>query len=405
MSKNPKFAGIILAAGSGSRLGGTVPKQYQSLDDEPLLCHSVRTFLHCDEIATCIVVVPRGDIEQARRHLGELADKVTLIEGGVSRQQSASFGLRALRDLAPDYVHIHDGARPFVTAALLNDLTARVTPENGVIPALDMVDTLKKADTDGKIVATLDRQGLIQVQTPQCFPFTSILAAHEQAAFEGKDNFTDDSSVAEWYGLTMQFMRGDVDNIKITHGEDLERANRLLLMRKPFFPDLRTGNGYDVHVLEAGDGVTLCGVTLPCPYRLSGHSDGDVALHALTDALLATIGAGDIGSHFPPSEEKWRGAASDIFVRHALNLVRARDGRLANIDITLIAEIPKIAPHRVNMVAHLASLLDVDKERVSVKATTNECLGFIGRREGIAAIATANVLYPGQVPEGRMNHD
>jgi len=388
---------VILAAGSGLRVGGSIRKQYQPIGDEALLCHTVRAFVTYNKISQLVVVVPVGGIAQAQGVLGNLAKRVLFVEGGTTRQQSALLALRALSVFSPDYVHIHDGARPFVCHDLLDRLNRALTPQSGVVPTLAVTDTLKKVGKTGEIIATLDRQGLYQAQTPQSFPFAAILAAHEQAALSSRENFTDDSSVAEWYGLKMQHIEGSIDNVKITQKADMERANRLA-DRNDIFPDIRTGNGYDVHRLEAGDGVILCGVKLPCPFSLYGHSDADVALHALTDALLATLGAGDIGVHFPPSDEQWRGASSDIFVSHALDLVRARNGRIANIDITLIAEAPKITPHREAMISRLAELLSLEPDRISVKATTNERLGFIGRGEGIAAIATANVLYPGQVP-------
>jgi len=398
MNKIDKIAAVILAAGSGLRMGGSLPKQYLPLAGEPLLRRTVRVFATYATINPLIVVVPIGGFRQAREALGDLADAVILVEGGATRQQSALLGLRELTKISPDYVHIHDAARPFVSHRLLDAITLALMPQSGIVPMVAVADTLKKVAKNGEIVATLDRQQLYQAQTPQTFPFARILAAHEQAILDGRDDFTDDSSIAEEYGLTMQSIEGDIHNVKITQIADLERAHQYLDMSTSFFPDIRTGNGYDVHALEAGDGVILCGIKLPCPFRLCGHSDADVALHALTDALLATLGAGDIGTYFPPSDERWRDASSHIFVAHARDLVRARKGRIANIDITLIAEAPKIAPYRAAMVARLATLLGLEGQRISVKATPNERLGFIGRGEGIAAIATANVIYPGSVP-------
>jgi len=408
MGKKPKIAAIILAAGQGLRLGGDRPKQYQLLGHEPLLRRTVRVFTTYHQIHRVLVVTPVGGREEAAQALGSLADEVVLVEGGATRQLSAWLGLCALQEFSPDYVHIHDAARPFVTHQLLDNITAALTPDVGIVPTLAVTDTLKKGNSAGKkgniageIIATIDRQGLYAAQTPQSFPYASILSAHERARREDCQHLTDDASVGEYDGLRIQMIEGDVDNIKITTRADMDRAMQMLTKERPFFPDLRTGNGYDVHMLEKGDGIILCGVKIAHPYKLSGHSDADVALHALTDALLATMGAGDIGTHFPPSQPQWRGAPSHIFVTHALQLIRARAGRIVNIDITLIAEAPKIAPHRDAMVMRLASLLGLEETRISVKATTNERLGFIGREEGIAAIATANVLYPGEVPENK----
>ncbi len=243
------------------------------------------------------------------------------------------------------------------------------------------------------------RAGLHAAQTPQGFPFTPILAAHEKAYAIGKTDFTDDAAVAEWAGIPVRLVAGSPDNVKLTWARDITMADQRLTANPAGFPDIRTGNGYDVHAFEPGDHVVLCGVPIPHDRKLSGHSDADVGLHALTDALLATCGAGDIGTHFPPSDPQWKGAASHLFVEHAVGLVRGRGGRIANADITLICEAPKIGPHRTAMTAALANMLKISPDRISVKATTNEKLGFIGRHEGIAAIATASVIYPGEVPE------
>jgi len=392
-------AAVILAAGQGVRLGGDRPKQYQNIGGEPLLRHTVRAFVSYGKISPLIVVFPVGGKDALDIALGNLGHHVIAVEGGSTRQQSALFGLRALQGVSPDYVYIHDGARPFISHGLLDALGRHLTPQNGVIPGLTVTDTLKKIDAQNDVVATLDRQGIYQAQTPQSFPFSTILAAHEKAALAQHQNFTDDATVAEWYGLKLRLIEGEAENIKITKMHDLEQANQRLNMHNDLFPDIRTGHGYDVHILVPGSHITLCGVTIPHHLALSGHSDADVALHALTDALLATLGAGDIGTHFPPTDPQWRGVASHIFVTHALSLIRAQKGRIANIDISLIAEAPKIAPYRDAMVAFLSALLGLEAKRISVKATTNERLGFIGRDEGIAALATTTILYPGPVPE------
>jgi 2-C-methyl-D-erythritol 4-phosphate cytidylyltransferase/2-C-methyl-D-erythritol 2,4-cyclodiphosphate synthase len=242
----------------------------------------------------------------------------------------------------------------------------------------------------------VDRAGLFAAQTPQGFPFDAILEAHEKAAESRRGDFTDDAAIAEWAGMPVEIVAGSPDNVKLTWARDIAMADDKL--SHGLFPDVRTGNGYDVHAFGPGDHVTLCGVAIPYEKSLTGHSDADVGLHALTDALLATCGAGDIGTHFPPSDPQWKGAASRRFVEHAAGIVRAKGGRIANADITLICEAPKIGPHREKMVEALSGMLGIVAERISVKATTNEKLGFIGRSEGIAAIATAGVIYPGSVP-------
>ncbi|MBC8129700.1 MAG: 2-C-methyl-D-erythritol 2,4-cyclodiphosphate synthase, partial [Rhizobiaceae bacterium] len=267
-----------------------------------------------------------------------------------------------------------------------------VGPGVGALPAMPVADTLKRSASDGTIAETVDRTSLFGAQTPQGFLFGEIRDAHRAAASAGRADFTDDAAIAEWAGMTVRLVEGSPDNLKLTRADDIQRADRSLA-RVPAMIDVRTGNGYDVHQLVPGDHVTLCGVRIAHDRTLSGHSDADVGLHALTDALLATCGAGDIGDHFPPSDPQWRGAASHIFVRHAVALVTRHGGRLCNADVTLISEAPKIAPHREAMRMAIADMTGLALERVSVKATTNETIGFVGRREGIAAIATASVVY------------
>jgi 2-C-methyl-D-erythritol 4-phosphate cytidylyltransferase / 2-C-methyl-D-erythritol 2,4-cyclodiphosphate synthase len=248
------------------------------------------------------------------------------------------------------------------------------------------------------ILETVPRVDLHAAQTPQGFPYAPILAAHEKAHSTGRTTFTDDAAIAEWAGIPVRLVPGSPDNVKLTWARDIAMADERLSSRNAF-PDVRTGNGYDVHSFTGGDHVTLCGVRIPHERSLSGHSDADVGLHALTDALLATCGAGDIGVHFPPSDQRWKGAASHLFVEHAAGIVRAAGGRIANADVTLICEAPMIGPHRAAMTQAVAGMLGIAEGRISVKATTNEKLGFVGRKEGIAAIATASVVFPGEVPE------
>jgi 2-C-methyl-D-erythritol 4-phosphate cytidylyltransferase/2-C-methyl-D-erythritol 2,4-cyclodiphosphate synthase len=307
--------------------------------------------------------------------------------------------LRSLREYAPDMVLIHDGVRPFVEASLIDRTIAAIAERQASLPAMPVADTLKRQDAEGNVSETVSRSGLHAAQTPQGFPFWPILAAHEKAFQAGKSDFTDDAAIAEWAKIPVRIVAGSPDNVKLTWAKDILMADRRLGVQRPSFPDVRTGNGYDVHSFEPGNHVTLCGVKIPHGKKLSGHSDADVGLHALTDALLATCSAGDIGTHFPPSDPKWKGAASRHFVEHAASIVRSKGGRVANADITLICEAPRIGPHREAMVDAVASMLGISGERISIKATTNEKLGFIGREEGIAAVATASVVFPGEVPE------
>jgi 2-C-methyl-D-erythritol 4-phosphate cytidylyltransferase / 2-C-methyl-D-erythritol 2,4-cyclodiphosphate synthase len=261
---------------------------------------------------------------------------------------------------------------------LIDRVVEAIGPETGALPCLPVSDTIKKGD-GGLVGGTVDRKGLFAAQTPQGFPFAPILAAHERAHAEGREDFTDDAAIAEWAGIPVALVEGSPDNVKLTWARDIDMADSAAERGITAFPDIRTGNGYDVHRFAEGDHVTLCGVAIPHDRRLDGHSDADVGLHALTDALLATCGAGDIGTHFPPSDPQWKGAASRIFVEEAVRLVREKGGRIANADVTLICEAPKIGPHREKMVAAMADMLGISPDRVSVKATTNEGLGFLGR--------------------------
>lgn len=323
---------------------------------------------------------------------------IIVVTGGPTRQESTRLGLLALKEYSPEYVLIHDGVRPFISQDLLDRIIANQHPETGVLPALAVSDTLKQAGDADKVIRTVPRAGLFAAQTPQAFPFAAILAGHEAAFKQQRTDFTDDAAIAEWCDIQVKIVEGSADNTKITWAKDIEMADQRLQQQSVFFPDIRTGNGYDVHSFEAGDHVILGGIKIPHTAKLSGHSDADVVLHALTDALLATRGAGDIGTHFPPSDMKWKNAASRQFVEYAVKIVRDAGGRIANADITLITEAPKIGPYREAMTAELSDMLGISNDRVSVKASTNEKLGFIGRNEGIACIVTVSVIFPGQVP-------
>lgn len=398
-----RTAAVIVAAGRGERAGQSTegPKQYRRIGGQAVLAHTLRTFLACEQISPVVVVIHADDhnLYHAALARAEIdASRLKLVTGGPTRQESTRLGLLALQDDAPDYVMIHDGVRPFITQDLLKRIMIALHPQTGVLPALAVSDTLKQAGGDALVTKTVPRAGLFAAQTPQSFPFAPILDAHNAAFALGRTDFTDDAAIAEWQHIPVRVVEGSADNTKITWAKDIEMADQRLRQDMVAFPDIRTGNGYDVHSFEPGDHVWLCGVKIPHDFKLNGHSDADVALHALTDALLATRGAGDIGTHFPPSDPQWKGAASRQFVEFAVKTVREAGGRIANADITLIAEEPKIGPHREAMTAELSDMLGVSADRVSVKATTNEKMGFVGRKEGIASIVTVSVIYPGEVP-------
>ena len=380
---------LIVAAGRGVRAGGGLPKQYRELAGVPVLRHSAAAFLahpRVDEVRVTIHPDDRALYEAATAGL----DLLPPVPGGATRQDSVRLGLESLAELRPRFVLIHDAARPLVEAAIIDRTLDALAAAAGAIPALPVTDTLKRAapgpagDTP-VIAATMDRAGLWRAQTPQGFHFDKILAAHRAAA--GSD-FPDDAAVAERAGLEVSMVLGSESNLKITTEDDLERALRL---GGPAGGDIRIGQGFDVHKFAAGNGVHLCGVKIAHSRGLEGHSDADVGLHSLVDALLGAIGAGDIGMHFPPSDPKWRNADSAVFVRHAVGLVQKAGGRILHADVTIICEEPKVSPHRAAMVARLAELLGIVPGRCSVKATTTEGLGFTGRREGIAAQAVATV--------------
>lgn len=379
----PSCVALIVAAGRGHRFGADMPKQYLELGGRKVLAHSLAAFATHPEISGVRAVIHPDDrllYDQAAHGLKILEP----VHGGAARQDSVRLGLESLEANPPDYVLIHDGARPFIEAGVISRAIAALSQHAGAIPAVPVADTLKRGD-QGMIVGTQDRAHLWRAQTPQAFRYKDILAAHR--AMAGQE-LTDDAAVLEAHGLHVALVPGDEQNVKITTRHDLDLAEKRF--ERPLMA--RTGNGYDVHKFEAGkDHVWLCGVKVPHSQGLLGHSDADVALHALTDALLGAIAAGDIGHHFPPSEARWRGAASDQFLAHAASLVRAKGGRIVHVDVTIVCERPKVGPHRAAMTAKVAEILGVEAGRVSVKATTTEGLGFTGRKEGIAALATATV--------------
>ena len=385
----PVIAALIVAAGRGQRMGSSGgPKQYRLLAGKPVLTYSLRAFLDHPQITHVQVVVHRDDLDGYEK-AAPSSDKLQVpVLGGQTRQQSALAGLEALTTVNPDTVLIHDAARPFLAAELIDRLIDEAGNGAAALPATPVTDTLKRED-NGTVSETVSRYGLWSAQTPQCFSFADILEVHRRFAGENT-SFTDDAAIAEAAGIAVRLVEAPASNFKITTEEDLDRAQRMISTQ---ITDIRTGNGYDVHRTGPGNAVILCGVKIPCDFALVGHSDADVGLHALTDALLGTIGAGDIGSHFPPEDPQWRGANSNLFLEHAAILVRERGGGINHLDVTLICERPKIGPHREAMRTRIAEICDVLTERVSVKATTNETIGSIGRGEGVAALATATVNF------------
>jgi 2-C-methyl-D-erythritol 4-phosphate cytidylyltransferase/2-C-methyl-D-erythritol 2,4-cyclodiphosphate synthase len=383
-------AALIVAAGRGTRAAGQVPKQYAPLGPEPVLARSLRAFLDHPAVTLVLVAIAEADRALYEQAVAAAHPKLAAPAlGGETRQRSVLNGLRALLPHAPVHVLIHDAARPFVTHEVIDRVLAGLERAPAAIAAVPLTDTLKRTDAGGLVARTLPRAGLWRAQTPQGFRFDDILRAHEAAAAAGREDLTDDAAVAEWAGIPVELVDGSEANVKLTTAEDLAMAARPLA---PAPGEVRTGQGFDVHRFTVGDHLWLCGVRIAHDHALEGHSDADVALHALTDALLGAIGDGDIGQHFPNSDPRWRGAASHLFLADAARRVRARGGAVTNVDVTILCEAPKIGPHREAMRARVAEILGIGVSRVAVKATTTEGLGFTGRREGIAALATATLV-------------
>jgi len=379
---------LIVAGGRGARFGSERPKQYEMLAGLPVIRHTVLAFRGHPAIDDVRVVIRPQDRDLYDACLGDL-DLQEPIEGGAERQDSVRAGLEALALLAPDIVTIHDAARPLISATTIAAVLAAVTADTGAIAALPMTDTVKQTD-GATITATLDRTRLWRAQTPQAFPFQPLLAAHRTAAGLA---LPDDAAVAERAGMAVVPITDSAHNLKLTSREDLDLAEYLLARTNaPSLP--RIASGFDVHAFGPGDHVMLGGVRIAHDHGLVGHSDADVALHALTDALLGTLALGDIGQHFPPSDARWQGADSTLFLRHAADLLRQRLAQVCHVDLTIICERPKIGPYRDAIARRIAELLDLTPSQVSVKATTTEGLGFTGRREGIAVQAMATILAP-----------
>jgi 2-C-methyl-D-erythritol 4-phosphate cytidylyltransferase / 2-C-methyl-D-erythritol 2,4-cyclodiphosphate synthase len=374
-----RIATVIVAAGRGTRMGGGLPKQWRLLAGRAVAAHAAAALAAHGPV---VVAIHAGDRAMAETALSGLA--VRLVEGGDTRAASVRAALEALATDPPDVVLIQDGARPFVAPAMVARLLAALETHPGAAPALAVTDALWRGDA-GLVWGVQDRAGLYRAQTPQAFRFATILAAHR--AHQGEA--ADDVQVARAAGLDVAIVEGEENNLKLTFPGDFARAEAILRGQSM---DIRVGNGFDVHAFCDGDHVWLCGVRVPHGRGLLGHSDADVGMHALTDAIYGALAMGDIGRHFPPSDPQWKGAASHIFLAHAAELARAQGFRLANADVTLICERPKIGPHAIEMAKELARIMGVDAGRVSVKATTSERLGFTGREEGIAAMATVALV-------------
>ncbi|WP_128294074.1 bifunctional 2-C-methyl-D-erythritol 4-phosphate cytidylyltransferase/2-C-methyl-D-erythritol 2,4-cyclodiphosphate synthase [Afifella aestuarii] len=387
-SARPRYAALIVAAGRGHRSGLGLPKQYAKIGGMAVLRRTLLAFQEAAEIDVIRCVIHPDDRALYDEAVAGLSGIGEPIAGGATRQISVRLGLEALSDERPEIVLIHDAARAFVSRELIARMTTSTDDKTGAVPTLALSDSLKHVE-DGVVLGTIERSSCRAVQTPQAFPFQPILDAHRAAA--ERDDLTDDAAVAEAAGLHVRSVEGDERNIKLTTSEDFARAAAHLAPVREY----RAGQGFDVHAFCPGDHVFLCGVKIDHDMALEGHSDADVGLHALTDAIYGAIGEGDIGQHFPPSDPQWKGADSEIFLKAAVERVTARGGAIVNVDVTLICEAPKVGPHREAMSERLSEMLGIARHRINVKATTSEKLGFTGRREGIAALAAVSVALPG----------
>src|SRR4051812_42027041 len=390
MSNQKRAAAIIVAAGRGLRAGSGGPKQYRSIGGRSVIARAMEPFCGHPQLFAVQPVLNPDDTAMFNEAVFDMRYRPPA-RGGATRQESVRAGLEALAAASPDIVLIHDAARPFVTPALISRAIDAADATGAAVPAIAVTDTIKLIGASGHVEATPDRARLRIAQTPQAFRFDVILDAHRRAARDGRSDFTDDAALAEWAGLTVATFEGDPANMKLTTPEDFVREEARL---GAMLGDIRTGTGYDVHAFGDGDHLMICGLRVPHSRGFLAHSDGDVGLHALVDAILGALADGDIGSHFPPSDLQWKGAASDKFLKYAVDRVTARGGRIANLEVTMICERPKIGPHRDAMRARIAEITGLDVSRVAVKATTSEGLGFPGREEGIAATASATIRLP-----------
>ena len=385
-----KVAAVVVAAGRGLRAGGDLPKQYRHVLGEPVIRSSLALFARHDAISFVQPVIHPDDAALFQAASVGL-DLLPPVDGGALRQASVRAGLEALQAHAPDLVLVHDAARPFASPALVTRAIAAARASRVAVPVIGVADTVKTVDATGCVTDTIDRACVRLVQTPQAFGFAALLEAHRRAKAAGRDDFSDDAALAEWTGVKVGTFEGEAANVKLTTDDDFVRAETTRLAA---LGDVRTGFGFDVHQFGEGDHVVLGGVRISHRRGLSGHSDADVVLHALVDAILGALADGDIGVHFPPTDPQWRGASSDRFLAFAVERVRARDGRIAHLDVTIVCEAPRIGPHRDAMRARIAEIAGIAIERVGVKATTSEKMGFTGRGEGLAAFANATVRLP-----------
>lgn len=386
----PSVAAVVVAAGRGLRAGGGVPKQYRFIGGEPVIRSSLALMAWHGEVSTVVPVIHPDDAVAYAAAANGLK-LMSPIFGGATRQASVRAGLEALSSHPPEIVLVHDAARPFCSASLVSRAITACAQTGAAVPALEVSDTIKSVDSNGIVTGTHDRATLRSIQTPQAFAYPALLDAHRRAAKDHREDFTDDAALAEWAGLKVAVFPGEPGNLKLTTDDDFARAEA---RRVASLADLRVGNGVDVHAFGPGDHVMLCGVRIPHDRGLTGHSDADVAIHAIVDAILGALSDGDIGAHFSPNDPRWRGAASEQFLTFAVERVRARGGRIAHLDLSIVCEAPRLDVHRDAMRERIAAIADVAVERVAVKATTSEKLGFTGRGEGIAAFATATVRLP-----------
>jgi 2-C-methyl-D-erythritol 4-phosphate cytidylyltransferase / 2-C-methyl-D-erythritol 2,4-cyclodiphosphate synthase len=381
------IAAVIVAAGRGSRAGGQEPKQFRPLGDATPLRLTLARFAGHADVGLVQPVIHTDDRERYADAAAGLA-LLPVAFGGATRQESVRAGLDALATKAPDMVLVHDAARPFASPELIARSIAAAREFGAAAPALEVTDAVKLVDDTGAITDVIERKQVRLVQTPQAFSFAPLRDAHRKAAEAGRNDFPDDAALAQWAGMKVNVFQGEHANIKLTTPDDFVRAEMRMLR------DVRTGTGIDVHAFAPGDHVTLGGIRIPHDRMLSGHSDADVVLHAVVDAVLGALADGDIGVHFPPSDPQWRGVSSDRFVAFAMERLKTRGGRISHIDINVVCESPRIGAHRDAMRARIAGLCEIDAGRVAIKATTSEGLGFTGRGEGIAAFATATVRLP-----------
>ena len=400
----PQIAAVVVAAGRGIRVGGDTPKQYRRVGGQAVLTRTLAALAAHPGITRIQVVIAADAAAFYDECLGDLppaaqAKLARPTQGGATRQASVRAGLAALaRGAAPELVLVHDAARPFVDDALIDRAIAAAQDHGAAVPGVPVSDTIKVVEPDGRVRATPERESLRAVQTPQAFRFALLAEAHARAAAEGHDGFTDDGALAEWAGLPVAVFPGDLRNRKITQAADLVEADRAFSPPSESDPAMtlltRLGTGFDVHAFTEGDHVWLGGVRIPADRGVLAHSDGDVVLHALTDAILGALADGDIGVHFPPSDPRWRGASSDQFLADAVRRVSERGGVIDHLDITVLAEAPRIGAHRDAIRTRIAEIAGVPLSAVSIKATTTEKLGFVGRAEGLAAQAAATIRLP-----------